>query len=117
MHKGQSVVGMAAISEKQLGEAEKKFRKYDAMIQSMTKEERENPDLLAVSSSRRRRIARGSGHKESEVAELVATFTGMRAQMGHFSKMMKLSGGMAGANIRTGLYLLTIHANADVSCW
>lgn len=87
---------MASISEKQLGEAEKKFRKYEAMIKSMTKEERENPDLLAVSTSRRRRIARGAGHQEGEVAELIATFTGMRAQMGHFSKMMKLSGGMPG---------------------
>ena len=43
----------------------------------------------------RRRIARGSGYKEAEVAELVAVFTGMRAQMGNFSKMMKMGGGEA----------------------
>ena len=70
--------------------------RYEAMIKSMTVEERENPDLLALSASRRRRIARGSGHKEAEVAELVAVFGGMRAQVGNLSKMMKLSGGMPG---------------------
>ena len=49
--------GMAAISEKQLNEAEKSFRRYEAMINSMTKEERTNPDLLALSSSRRHDLA------------------------------------------------------------
>ena len=86
-------VGMASITEKQLGEAEKKFRKYESMIKSMTVEERESPDLLATSSSRRRRIARGSGTKEAEVAELMAAYGGMKQQMGGLSKMMKLSGG------------------------
>lgn len=86
-------VGMASITEKQLGEAEKKFKKYEAMIKSMTVEERENPDLMATSSSRRRRVARGSGTKEGEVAELVATYSGMKRQMGGLSKMMRLSGG------------------------
>ena len=90
---------MAKITEKQLGEAEKKFARYEAMIKSMTVEERENPDLLALSASRRRRIARGSGHKEAEVAELVAVFGGMRAQVGNLSKMMKLSGGMPGETL------------------
>lgn len=87
--------GMSAISEKQLGEAEKKFKKYEAMIKSMTKEERQNPDLLATSSSRRRRIARGSGHKDAEVGELVAVFLGMRKQAGVLSKRMKMFGGDA----------------------
>lgn len=84
---------MSAITEKQLGEAEKKFVKYEAMIKSMTKEERQNPDLLAVSSSRRRRIARGSGHREAEVGELVAVFLGMRKQAGALSKRMQMFGG------------------------
>ena len=85
--------GMSAITEKQLGEAEKKFVKYEAMIKSMTTEERQNPDLLAVSSSRRRRVARGSGHKEGEVGELVAVFLGMRKQAGVLSQRMKMLGG------------------------
>ena len=54
---------MSGISEKQLGQAEKKFEEYEAMINKMTPEERENPDLLAVSNSRRRRIAKDAGFK------------------------------------------------------
>jgi hypothetical protein len=83
---------MSAVSEKQLGQAEKKFITFEAMIGKMTDEEKENPDLLAVSISRRRRIAKESGFKESDVAELLAQFTGMRQQAKMMSKRMKLSG-------------------------
>ena len=38
---------MNAISEKQFGEAEKQFKQFEAMINSMTPAERSNPDLLA----------------------------------------------------------------------
>ena len=44
---------MGAITEKQMAAAEKQFKKFESMIQSMTKEERANPDLLATSPSRR----------------------------------------------------------------
>ena len=39
--------GMNQISEKQFGEAEKQFKQFEAMINSMTPQERSNPDLLA----------------------------------------------------------------------
>lgn len=39
--------GMNQISEKQLNEAEKQFKQFEALINSMTPEERSNPDLLA----------------------------------------------------------------------
>jgi hypothetical protein len=42
-------------------------------------------------------VARGSGHDEQDVAELVAVFTGMRSQMQGLSRVMALSGG--GMNI------------------
>lgn len=38
---------MNQISEKQLNEAEKQFKMFEALINSMTPEERSNPDLLA----------------------------------------------------------------------
>ena len=38
---------MNQISEKQFGEAEKQFKQFEAMISSMTPQERTNPDLLA----------------------------------------------------------------------
>ena len=38
---------MNQISEKQLNEAEKQFKMFESLINSMTSEERSNPDLLA----------------------------------------------------------------------
>lgn len=87
------IPGMNKISEKQLAAVEKKYKRYESMIGSMTKKEREFPELLAKSQSRRRRIARGSGYKAEDVTELVAMFTGMRVQLQTMSRMMALGGG------------------------
>ncbi len=51
---------------------EEKMEVWKAIIQSMTKEERENPKIL--NASRIRRIARGSGRSEAEVKELIKQF-------------------------------------------
>lgn len=80
--------GMAGVTDKQLAAAEKQFKIYKSMIDSMTPAEREEPDLLARTPSRRRRVARGSGRAEGEVADLLATFVGMRARMRGLSQMM-----------------------------
>ncbi len=64
---------------------EKALRKTEAMILSMTPEERANPDILNV--SRKRRIAEGSGCGISEVNRLVKQFEQAR-------KMMKMMPGM-----------------------
>lgn len=63
-------------------------------MQSMTREEKASPDLLAKSASRRRRLARGAGRTEQQVTDLLATFTGMRVQMKAMSRMMAASGNM-----------------------
>ena len=86
--------GMAAVTDKQLAAAEAQFVVYKSMIDSMTGGEREDPDLLARAPSRRRRVARGSGRAEADVAGLLATFVGMRARMRSLSQMM--GGGPAG---------------------
>ena len=88
------IPGMGGITDKQLAAVERQYKAYEAMINSMTKEEREKPDLLAKQPSRRRRIARGSGKEEREVQELVGVFVAMRGQMQTMSKMMAISGGM-----------------------
>ena len=54
-------VSCAQVSEKQLYEAEKAFKAYEAMINAMEEEERANPDLLAKSAGRRRRVAQVCG--------------------------------------------------------
>ena len=54
-----------------------------AIISSMTKQEREDPDLVKGDGHRRDRIAKGSGHTLKQVNELVKQFEGMRAMMPH----------------------------------
>lgn len=90
------IPGMGSITDKQLARVEQQYKIYEAMINSMTVQEREQPELLAKNPSRRRRIARGCGKEESDVAELVGVFTGMRAQMQTMSRMMAISGGTGG---------------------
>ncbi|PSC75432.1 Signal recognition particle 54 kDa, chloroplastic [Micractinium conductrix] len=88
--------GMNKVQDKQIQEVERKYAVYESMIQSMTKKEREQPEVLAKSPSRRRRIAQGSGRTEEQVSELIAMFASMRAQMQTLSRMMALSGGAQG---------------------
>jgi signal recognition particle subunit SRP54 len=80
------------------------FKQMEAIIQSMTPQERENPEV--IEASRRRRIARGSGAEPQDVSGLVKSFSqastmmkqmagmGMRERMG-FAKQMA-EGGMYG---------------------
>jgi signal recognition particle subunit SRP54 len=66
---------------------ETSFRKSEAIIQSMTIQERRNPDLL--NASRRRRIAAGSGVEVQEVNRLIKQFREAEKLMAR----MKKSGG------------------------
>ncbi|NER24944.1 MAG: signal recognition particle protein [Symploca sp. SIO1C2] len=75
------IPGMGKLSGDQLQQGETKLKQSEAMINSMTSEERRNPDLLASSPSRRRRIANGSGYTEKDVGSLVSEFTKMRSLM------------------------------------
>jgi len=62
------------------------FKGIEAIIQSMTKEERSNPKLL--NGSRKKRIALGSGTTVVEVNQLIKQFS----QMGKMMKMMQGGG-------------------------
>ena len=70
---------------------EKQFSKLEAMIYSMTPEERNNPDLMT--GSRRQRIAAGSGSTIQDVNQFMKQFEEMRKMM----KMMNKMGGGAKA--------------------
>ena len=59
----------------------------EAIIQSMTKEERQNPDIL--NGSRKRRIAKGSGRSIQEVNQLLKQFEEMKRMMKMFGDMTK----------------------------
>ena len=59
--------------------SEKEFIQFEAIIQSMTREERENPQIL--NASRRRRIAAGSGQPVSKINQLVKRYEESRKMM------------------------------------
>lgn len=84
--------GMNKISDEQMAQAEKQFKLWESMINSMTPKERETPEVLASTPSRRRRIAKGSGRKELDVSNMIAKFTQMRSMVQNMSRMMKIKG-------------------------
>ena len=74
---------MKGLDDDQTAQAEKNLARMEAMIYSMTLEERRNPDLL--NPSRKHRIAKGAGVDISEVNRMVKQFNEMK-------KMMKMMG-------------------------
>ena len=72
-------------TEKISHEGEKQFKKIEVFIQSMTPEERRNPNIL--NASRKKRIAKGAGMDINELNNFIAQFETMR-------KMMKGLGGL-----------------------
>jgi signal recognition particle subunit SRP54 len=75
------------------GVDEKQLVRVEAIINSMTPQERRNHNVL--NGSRRKRIARGSGTTVEEVNRLLKQFVQMR-------KMLKVVGGMTGMGPRRG---------------
>ncbi len=84
------------VKDDQLDQMEGRVERWRYIIQSMTKQEKADPDLL--NSSRIKRIARGSGWPEHEVKELMKNYKNSKS-------MMKASKGrqMQGALRRMGL--------------
>ncbi len=66
---------------------DKQMAHIEAIILSMTKEERLNPNLLNM--SRKKRIAKGSGRDLQEVNRLIKQFEQMQGMMKQFSGAMK----------------------------
>ncbi len=101
------IPGMNKLSDDQLKQGETQLKRCEAMINSMTRQERHDPDLLASSPSRRRRIAAGSGYRETDVTKLVGDFQKMRSLMqqmgqGNFPGMPGMFGGGGMGNAFAG---------------
>ncbi|HML73948.1 MAG TPA: signal recognition particle protein [Anaerohalosphaeraceae bacterium] len=79
--------GMGGLGQMDIDDGE--INKIEGIVHSMTKQERQDPDI--IDSSRRRRIARGCGRDVQEVAGLIKTFKRSR------DMMKALSGGGMGA--------------------
>jgi signal recognition particle subunit SRP54 len=96
------IPGMGKISGADLAKGETQLKRTESMISSMTKAEKADPDLLAQSPSRRRRVAKGSGFNEKDVSKLVQDFTKMRSMMQNMGRGMPgmgipgMGGGMPG---------------------
>lgn len=76
---------------------ERQIARVEAIIKSMTKEEKLNPEI--INSSRKRRIAKGSGTTVQDVNRLLKQFEEMK-------KMMKQMSGMQGKGKRRGGFKL-----------
>ncbi len=72
---------------------EKQVKRTEAIVLSMTRDERSRPDIL--NARRRQRIARGSGSTVTEVNELLHRFNQMRKMMKNAGKMKKMMAQMA----------------------
>jgi signal recognition particle subunit SRP54 len=71
------------------------FKKIEAMILSMTQEERSNPDV--IDGRRRQRIAAGSGNSIQEVNQFMKQFEEMRKMIKSMNKMQgagRMMGGL-----------------------
>ncbi len=80
---------------------DKAFVRIEAIIHSMTPEERENPDLL--NTSRKRRIATGCGKEIHEVNMFIKQFEEMRKMMHKLSTGKGIPGaGMMGGGLPAG---------------
>jgi len=82
---------------------EKQLKRVEAIVLSMTPQERARPDIL--NARRRQRVARGSGTTVTEVNNLILRFNQMRKMMknaGQMKKMMSRAGKNFGLQIPGG---------------
>ena len=92
--------GANGMSDREMQEAEKSLKVAQSLIMSMTPQERQFPDMLvagATAESRRKRVVRGAGRQDRDLANLIVMFGGMRV------KMQKMTEQMGGAAADVGL--------------
>ncbi|MEM2974510.1 MAG: signal recognition particle receptor subunit alpha [Candidatus Micrarchaeia archaeon] len=71
-------MGFVDVPKEALEEGEKKLEEYEAIISSMTKQERENPDIIKKQPTRMERIAKGSGTSIEAVRSFLSQFAKMK---------------------------------------
>uniref|UniRef100_A0A7N0V1X8 signal-recognition-particle GTPase n=1 Tax=Kalanchoe fedtschenkoi TaxID=63787 RepID=A0A7N0V1X8_KALFE len=92
------IPGMAKVTPAQVRDAEKSLKIMEGMIEAMTPEEREKPELLAESPARRKRVAQESGKTEQQVSQLVAQLFQMRVRMKNLLGVMESGGSIPALN-------------------
>ena len=89
---GEMFKGMPKLTPEMTAKMEQEMKRTEAIINSMTPAERENH--LLINSSRRQRIARGSGTKVNEVNAMLQQYVEMKKMMNQM--MGGMGGGMLG---------------------
>ena len=102
----ESIMGMLpgmgdVVKQMPAGAGAKEMGRAEAIVLSMTLEERRKPEVL--NARRRQRIARGSGTSVTEVNELLTRFGQMRKMMKNMGKMKKMMGRMGGGGMRSAM--------------
>ncbi|HEX6622199.1 MAG TPA: signal recognition particle protein [Pyrinomonadaceae bacterium] len=87
-------IGMPQLDEEQSAQMEQELKRTEAIIDSMTKDERGDHRIL--NANRRRRIARGSGTSVAEVNQLVKQYVEMRGMMQQMSRSGLFGGAGSG---------------------
>ena len=77
------IPGGNKVTDDQLDQGEREFRRMEAIIQSMTKAERNDPSLL--NASRRKRIAAGSGTTVNQVNQLIKKYEDTKKMLKQFN--------------------------------
>lgn len=86
-------------------ESDKQFKRMEVFIQSMTPQERENPDL--INTSRKKRIAKGCGMDLAEINQFIKQFEQMRMMMKGMSDFKNIMGkGLPGLNSKMGKHAM-----------
>jgi signal recognition particle subunit SRP54 len=67
------------VKDEQLDNLQTKIEKWRFVIQSMTKEEKKDPNV--INDSRRKRISRGSGIMEHDVKEMIKQYNNSKSMM------------------------------------
>ncbi|MCS7051644.1 MAG: signal recognition particle protein, partial [Thermomicrobium sp.] len=82
----EMIPGMGQLlRQQQVQISDDEYKRVEAIILSMTPEERRNPDI--INFSRRRRIAQGSGTSVAEVSQLLTQFKQMQRMMAELGQL------------------------------
>jgi signal recognition particle subunit SRP54 len=81
-----SMLGAADVPKEMVQQSEEKLKKFESMINSMTRSEKKDASLLKKNPTRISRVAKGSGCSEKEVREFLSQFEKMEKMMGMFKK-------------------------------
>ncbi len=81
------IPGMPSISEEQRQQAEKEMKNLEAIVNSMTKEERRHPEILK--NSRKVRIANGCGKTNADINRVLKKYDQMKIAMKQLNQYKK----------------------------